>query len=388
MLLPGCGRESGVAGVGMVTVADSASVRIVTTEGRSDAVAPWRISTDPLFRVGWDPEGIEFERISYGFIDDDGAVVVADGAAQKVYAFDRGGELITSLGAPGEGPGEFGSLGRIIPLGGDTILAGDTGNFRITTYTRNGYVGDVRFESYFANAFYEPIAKLPDGTVLLTPTSLRLAGMSPGPDGWFEYPIVSTSDFETFDTLLMMPLFPGSRRGDMNPVRHSATVDIGAGRLVHATTNRPEVTWWAPNGDLLQIARWDAVGQEVTDTDWDDYERGARARNDPDADQERFEKRLRDQRRDFSGALPLFWRGVGDQAGNVWFSTYDIFLGTNSRFSARYLVVGADGEFLGRVDFPRPLYLLDASQSRVAGIELNAFDVQAVAVYSIEKPGG
>jgi 6-bladed beta-propeller len=388
VLQVGCGADPTARTIGTVSLSDSAGVRMVTTSGRWEAAAPWRVTAEPIFRHGWAPGDVQLQQVGYGFIDDDGALVVADQGAQSVYVFDPDGRSLATLGAPGEGPGEFASLGTITPLGGDTILAGDTGNARLTTLTRDGYAGDVRFESYFANAFYEPMARLSDGATFFLPTSLRLGGDPTGENGWWDYPVLTTRDFQSVDTISTLPFFQTGEGGDMNPVRHAAVLDFGGDAIVHATSDRAQVTWRSPNGDVLQIARWDAVGRRVDDDDWAAYERGARARNDPDSDQERFEQRLRDRRRDFSGRLPLFWSGIADQEGNVWLADYDISLGFDSRYSVTYTVIGRDGELLGRVDFPMAIYLLDASHDRVLGIERDDYDVQAATLYAVDKLGG
>ena len=68
----------------------------------------------------------------------DGSFVVADSYSGRIFRFARDGRLVQSYGRPGEGPGEFAGLDKVMILN-DSILAGtDSNRYLITRFSRNG----------------------------------------------------------------------------------------------------------------------------------------------------------------------------------------------------------------------------------------------------------
>ncbi len=67
------------------------------------------------------------------------ALAVAD--YDRIFLLDRAGELITVLGGPGKGPGEFKNIGGLALLSdGETMLVWDTGLLRLTWMAAGGQV--------------------------------------------------------------------------------------------------------------------------------------------------------------------------------------------------------------------------------------------------------
>ena len=52
------------------------------------------------------------------------------------------------------------------------------------------------------------------------------------------------------------------------------------------------------------------------------------------------------------------------------------------------MILSREGEWLGRVTFPKEIRILQISEDRVLGVETDEFDVQAVVLYRLEKPAG
>ena len=94
-----------------------------------------------------------------------------------------------------------------------------------------------------------------------------------------------------------------------------------------------------------------------------------------------LEQSLSDARRDFAGPMPLFRYTYGDRQGNVWLSEP----GFGSIVAKTYSVISSEGVWLGTVEFPTDIRLLDISDDRVLGVEMDAFDVQALVLYEILK---
>lgn len=79
----------------------------------------------------------EFGRIVSVVLDPDGKIFVAEGQAQEIRVFEPTGQFVRAFGRSGSGPGEFLALYSLAVLG-DTLLAMDSGNARISLLTRTG----------------------------------------------------------------------------------------------------------------------------------------------------------------------------------------------------------------------------------------------------------
>lgn len=92
------------------TMTDSAGISIVrsTGEGIWGSTPGWTL--EETFRVGGLEGGpdAEFGLVAALDADSDGNVYVLDQQARQISVFDSGGSLVTVIGGPGGGPGEFG----------------------------------------------------------------------------------------------------------------------------------------------------------------------------------------------------------------------------------------------------------------------------------------
>lgn len=81
--------------------------------------------------------------VNFGGISDvhelaDGRIVVADCQAGELRFFDEGGAHLASVGALGQGPGEFGSLDAVFPARADSIAVYDRAQRRLSVFTPQG----------------------------------------------------------------------------------------------------------------------------------------------------------------------------------------------------------------------------------------------------------
>lgn len=373
-----CG--SGDGGSSSASVRDSAGIRIVELAAPPEGPGRWSIAAQPVLESGWGDGDPQFQTIGSGAIAP-GRVIVADPRSNAVTVLPLDGGPVRMLGGPGEGPGEFGRVGNVVVLDADSLLVSDSGNLRVTWYIGDEYAFDRRFESNVGAAMYEPISRSENGSFILTPSAFAVfRNMAPG---WKEYPILATRDFASLDTLATLPLTNFGSPDSRNMVTHHGSVFAAGGGFAHARTDRPEVTWRDPTGTVTQIARWDEEPREATEEDWADWERTYRSRSSPGGDPEAYEQRIRDLHDDFGGPVPLFGSGYGDDEGNVWLAEQ-----TFAGIPDTYLILSRDGEWIGRVGFPRPILILDIADDLVLGSVRNDLDVQAVAVYRIDRGGG
>jgi len=146
LFVAGCGAGD-VRGGAEPIVQDSAGVRIVTHPGQG-AWSPgegWLLEEE--IRIGvssGDPE-LQFGNIMGVDADGEGRIYVLDGQARRVRVFEPQGELVTSFGRSGGGPGEF-SQALSQPPGGlfvgtdGTLSVPDMGNQRLSRFTLDGEV--------------------------------------------------------------------------------------------------------------------------------------------------------------------------------------------------------------------------------------------------------
>jgi hypothetical protein len=71
---------------------------------------------------------------------DNGEIVIANTGTNQIRVYDRAGRLTQTIGRKGGGPGEFQFLQRIGVIHGDTIVAYDIGNGRMTWFSPAGKV--------------------------------------------------------------------------------------------------------------------------------------------------------------------------------------------------------------------------------------------------------
>lgn len=67
-----------------------------------------------------------------------GRVAVADAGGARVNLYDADGTFLLGFGGEGEGPGEFGTLARIYPHAGDSLLALDGWRVRYSVFALDG----------------------------------------------------------------------------------------------------------------------------------------------------------------------------------------------------------------------------------------------------------
>lgn len=368
-----------------VTVRDSAGIRIVENSGVEEIRAPWTVPSEPVFRVGWGERDPLLENVSSGVLLDDGRVAIGDSGSGLIRILSAGGAVLSTFGGRGEGPGEFTGLSSVVPGRGDTLLAQDLNGGRVSAFVDSTLVWDEAFMPWVGNGAFRVLGRVGDGYALW-PSAFRVLGR--GFTGWQRFPLLlADARFTALDTLAMVGLVRWDGPDDHNPIGPSGAVTIAAGLAVYGTSDRPELTWVEADGAVRQIARWDEATREPREDDWEAYAARYRAEAADRYPAVELEQQLALQHDDYAGPLPHFRRAFGDREGNVWLTPYDPAT-PNARAQRLFSIVSADGRCLGRVAFPREIRPLDITGDRFLGVEQDDFDVQAVVLYRIEKPGG
>ncbi len=397
LLLPflaACGGSEG-GGDWAGTVRDSAGVAIV--DNPVDGVwAPdeaWTV--EEVFRVGGMDAGTdaEFGSVIGVDVDDQGRVFVADQQGRQIRVFDPEGAFLRTVGAPGEGPGEFGPAVMGVFVSHDTILVPDMGNQRISLFTLEG----------------EPL-----------PTR-RLALQHGIPIRWDE-----TSDGDLV----------AQRRGfDAEGI--DALEDGDPIATVPAEGQESRVLATLPKGQSFQISGgapsfrifepepiWDLAGQDRVAYGMNDVYR-IEIREDGSLQRvvtrpvqavevtEGEERRIRDMTREmmastgappqaveqilgqmeFADSYPVFAQVILSEDGTLWVqrirTSRDVPEGVE--WSAQDLgsnewdVFDPEGRFLGVLEFPLRFQPLRQIDGVMWGLERDDFDVQSVVGYRVVR---
>jgi hypothetical protein len=369
---------------------DSSGVRIIDNAVAAVGLAPFRISDQPIYRVGWG-DGHIFEAVVAGTLLPDGRAVFADGGSTlQVTVLSPDGEVESVLGRPGEGPGEFRRIFSVQHFDPDTVIIQDSQNRRLSFFHEGSLVRDIGLGSAADLCL---LGSDEDGRLLLgMPLAVVRGRRYETP--WLQVPIVTmTLASPAFDTVGVADWDQSLNFGGNNPFGSRGHATISNGRFVVGRSDIPELRWFDSGGQLQQIARWQAEPRSVSDSVWAAYEAGIRARFStvglPEAD-------IRSRIETLKAAAaqeppPLFGGLLGDDQGNVWIAEYRSPYSGNpprgSELPSRYSVLAPDGRYVGHVAMPasRPFRLLAVSLSRVIGIEEDEFGVQAVVAYGIER---
>jgi len=143
LLLTACLGEADQTGD---TLPDSAGARVVessTPQWTEDH--GWSIAESAILDLASSGTGPphEFERVTDALRLDDGRIVVADDGWREVRFFSPSGEIIQSLGRPGEGPGEFRRIQTINRWRGDSLVVFDQMLDRATVLSAGGGVRTI-----------------------------------------------------------------------------------------------------------------------------------------------------------------------------------------------------------------------------------------------------
>ncbi len=149
-------------------------------------VPQWQLEPESQIGSLDDPDQ-SLTRVVQVLIGPDGELIVSQPLDRRVLVYDAAGQLTREIGRSGEGPGEFGRVGKM-GLQSDTLHVGDNGLGRLSFFTLAGeFLNSVRWTSprirdgrvgYMETA---PQVLLSDGSALLEPG--MVVGMIAGEAG-------------------------------------------------------------------------------------------------------------------------------------------------------------------------------------------------------------
>lgn len=388
-LIAGCGQaedDAAASGAPGPTIRDSAGVRIV--DNGTASAAGWRVETEPEFTVGWGPDGPQFTWPQSGRILQDGGALIGEFGEGRIYRIGTDGQVRGTWGRKGEGPGEYQALDAIL-FRSDSILVSDGRLRRITILSADGELDTTR---PLPGAFLHQVsAVFDDGRLLLVPGDAYGPVPETRPEWVFETQPVLAADPEasTVDTLVDLPhlrRWYGTRGAGPGPVQVKGRAGGFLEGFVWARNDVREVRWYDDSGRLVQMARWDEEPVPLT-AEWrrnmartleERLQSGGAAQSVVAARLEELEKEL-DRH---EGPLP-YWNSFHvDRLGNVWLSEYP----PPDQAPGRWRVFARDGTFVGWIDLPGVVAILDITDDRILAVRHDEMDVPAVVMFELIKP--
>ena len=363
-------------------IEDSAGIRIVQYTGAPDAEPPFSFAPEPAYRYGDDPDGYTFARIWRGILLGDGSAAIFDGGTSEVVRLNPDGTFRSVLAPAGEGPGDVSRLvTSMFRVGRDSIVVLDLGQTRSSLFV-NGSLAHTTSILDLRRATSLWPEGVGDAGSFLVATSSFLPGFE---EEWL-FGHMARYDPETgaVDTVASYRYVPG----ESNPVPGTGRVFVSGGQFVYVRTDIPEVVWRLADGTVRQIARWQLEPRYLTEEDLEAIEPILRDRIrfvNPGASDEEVENMTRDgmasYEADLSNPVEHFKSPFADAEGRVWLPTS--MPGVPGEGISPYTVISRDGEWLGMVDAPPGLRILDVGWGRVLGVMTDEMGVESVAVYEL-----
>ena len=362
----------------LVVQRDSAGIQIV------EAMRPlwgdssvWRIDPDPLVDLTLTGSGPAHEFFRSGSMKQrpDGSLMIADRSSLEVRLFSADGEFRGSFGGSGEGPGEFRSL-YVIENAGDTLLAMDSDG-RVTvvapdlTVVRTFNIAPLTLDLHYVDGG----AILPEPRALVLPPA-GVAGRIRPPVSLILFDL----EGERIDSI-------GEMQGPELYIS-GGSVGVFFGKSSHVATMGRRIFNGA--NDLMQVQELDMSGSLVRILRIPGYPLDLSAAQIA-AERDFLLDRLSPGspfRQGFEDApasdtRPAYDDILVDPSGAVWL---ELFRGQSEQDQPQeWLVLDADGTWLGTVEIPDRFTMSDISMDAVLGIWRDELDVQHPQVLRLTR---
>jgi hypothetical protein len=363
----------------------------------------WRLSDTPVLTLGA-AEGDsaqEFFQVAGAVRLSDGTVVVANNGSSELRYFSPDGVMRARAGRKGAGPGEFQGLLRLDRLPGDSLLAYDAMNRRLSVFDAAGRHGhDIALSSTGPFMLIQIAGRLGSGRYVAYSPNMRMGpemfSRPAGPARDSVVVLLLDSAGTTADTL---GVFPGGRV-DVRmtelmgrsfplpvPVPFSPTTMAVAGDTVVyiGTSDSYEIRVLSPDAKLRRLIRYARTLRPVTDADKHAY--GERMKNvrmpaAANAMMDQFRKVMTEV--EFPEIMPAYGLLMVDAEQNLWVA--DVTASDDQ--PTRWSVFDHDGRLLGSLTMPARFQARDIGSDYVLGEMTDETEIERVLLYRLIKPTG
>lgn len=380
--LAACGDAEGIGD--SHTVTDSAGIRIVESVAPSSD-APPRIEAEPLVEVGREENGpYQLGFVGPGVLLAGGAFAIGEAMSREIRIFEADGTHRVSLGGPGEGPGEFGDIADLGAGPGDSIVVFDQRNRRFAIVPASG--GGVRHVPLAVDGNYVPFGHLGDGTPILADLS---GSRHPDLDAglhWISTDVVA-QDLADGSTRVLASLPNQLRRADglgeasMPQPGHAAGRAVGPDGFYWGIPTTYEIVFRDAEGAVRRILRRPVEPTAVTDSmiaEFVEIQLDRVRTFAGEAAVPRYRRSFEEEA--WLEHLPVLGAFLVDDEGRLWVGSVEW---PSQGVVARWSLFSPDGVWIGDVESPEGLRILDIREGRVLGVWRDELDVPRVRVHRI-----
>ena len=361
---------------------DSAGITIVESSRAAwDNAAGWTVDTASTTAIGTadgEPPYL-FSRVVGATRLPDGRVVVADGASSQLRFFDSTGVFIRAVGRAGQGPGEFEHMRRLGRCGADSLFAFDL-HWQAKVFTPDGTLARevVTREPGSTRGPYA-LACSPAGVFAISGWGDALTAR---PIGFYRSMAkVWVLDRDGRETAMLGEHVASERIGTEfgsgpHPFGRHTSLAVADSAVLLGSGERFEVRRYSRDGTLQRIQRGPPEDLSITPSMIDAYRAAQLAQVPPERRPAR-ERALAEM--PMPDGLPAFTALLTDADNHLWAQRFSPEGTTRERWG----VFAPDGSFLGHVELPRGLTLLEVGRDYVLGLVKDAEGVERIQIHAL-----
>lgn len=354
------------------------------SDGQSaDESRAWHVSDAPAIQIGvadGDP-GYQFYRVQDVRRLSDGRIVVANSGTNELRFFEANGRYHGMSGGAGDGPGEFRALASVAVGAGDSLIALDQANRRVSVFDPSGhYVRSWVAESPGRALTPDRVYVLGDGSVLM---AYQRGHRPSDPPGLFRgsAPLVRYSPAGKM--LNVVAELPGDEW--FYSAENRSLSERPFGRKGHLALSHSEIFIGSGEAEVLvfnvagELSRTVAV--ESPEAVTDDHirafsEERVQAVSDPGR-RPALQRQLAEM--SYPSVMPAYAGLLVDSEGNIWTREYMF----PERPAVRWTVRDQEGRALATVSLPSAFNLLFADSRSMGGVMTDELGVERVLVFEM-----
>lgn len=393
VLLVGCDGESAVPESSFVR--DSAGVRIVENAAPAWAEGDrWIVGREPTFSLAASSEegDAALHRVVTALRVGDGGVVVGDGGSSTLRWYDRSGDLRSTAGGAGGGPGEFRALSWAGISNDDSLHVWDTQARRVSVYRNGAFVRDYGIELEQQWIALTVAGVLSDGRLVATPVAIPGGQGGTGvhrpslpvwvlePDGSIGHELGA---FPGRAVEFRPTASPNEVIRYLPPFGPTTLVAVGAGLIVVADNAEYALRVYDTNGTLKSILRVAASPAPVLEDDLA-RELERRLESAPPVEEIRAGIRANFDATTPAEFKPFFDRLLVDADGYLWVRRE----GGTGEADSVWEILAPDGRLLGGVTTPAAFELTDPGRDFLLGTWTDDYGVEDVRMLELDRNDG